>query len=75
MVYRKDPSKVNSEGLSDLHTHLLGTGSADFWCHNIIFNHEVLPLNEENMTDKHLPLIWKPNLQPWVLYRCSGSFH
>lgn len=29
--------------LCDLHTHLLGTGSYDFWCKHVLWDHKLFP--------------------------------
>jgi hypothetical protein len=49
--------------LCDLHTHLLGMGSAEFWCNTVLFNEQLLPSHEEfhkktGNTSYFLPKIW-----------------
>ncbi|CAF1957546.1 unnamed protein product [Rotaria magnacalcarata] len=51
--------------LYDLHTHLMGMGSADFWINTILLNETILPINKHFQDDvirKRLgPLIWDKN--------------
>ncbi len=57
--------------LSELHTHLLGMGSADFWITQVILDQRKLPSNsvfaKSSKTRIDLgPLVWDRNTNSWV---------
>jgi hypothetical protein len=61
----------NSLELRDIHTHLMGMGSAQFWCDNIVFDDAVLPAHatfcEEDSTARDIlgPLLWDHKNRVW----------
>eukprot|EP00835_Amoeboradix_gromovi_P005039 NODE_438_length_8605_cov_0.277334.p1 type:complete len:1145 gc:universal NODE_438_length_8605_cov_0.277334:3849-7283(+) len=61
---------IGSSKLIDLHTHLMGTGNADFWLNNILLDEYKLPSNIMLKNDKELrvsraPLVWDKDTTGW----------
>ena len=67
--------------LYDLHTHLMGMGSANFWIDTIILDPSVMPNNatfkaEENrkIRDDLSPLVWDEGKSRFVDVKESAKF-